>query len=221
MRRRRWRRIVRGPVVGPTAWIDAAFEGLSVPRGAHRHDPQPGAARKGTRRDIDVVETARRRPAGQEFADHVDGDLGGPVEIGVLVVFERYGDARDPEKRPLDGGRHGAGVEHVDAGIQSAIDAADDDVGPPRAELRDPEFHGIGGAAVDGPATAAASLEDLLGRQRREERDGVADPALFGRWRHDAHFADPAERALQCRQPRGKDSIVVGEQREHGENLTL
>ena len=48
-----------------------------------------------------------------------------------------------------------------------------------------PEFHAVGRAAFDGPAAPAVAVEHFLDRQRREERDRMADAALLGGRRDD------------------------------------
>lgn len=122
----------------------------------------------------------------------------------MLVILERDGDARDPEECSFDRGRHRAGVEHVDPGVEPAVDAADDDVRPSRAKLRDPQLHRISRAAVDCPAAAVATREDLLGRQGREKRDRVPHAALLRGGGHDAHVAEPAEGSFERASPGAK-----------------
>ena len=215
--RRRRRGIVRGPVIRAAPGIDPSLEGLAVAGDTHRHDPQFRRAAEGPRRDVDVVEAAGRRAAGEQTGQHLPGDLRGPVVIGMLIPLERHGDARDSEKCPLDRGGHRARVEHVDAGVESAVDPADDEVWPPRAELGDAQLDGVGRTAVDRPAAAPRAVEDLLRCQGSEKRDRMPHTALLRRWGDDAHITEPSQGPLQGRQTGGKDSIVVGEQRQHGD----
>ena len=49
----------------------------------------------------------------------------------------------------------------------------------------------------------------------------MTDPALFGRGGDDMDLADSGEFALQGRQAGGVDTVVVGEQDEHGLNSVL
>ena len=110
------------------------------------------------------------------------------AKLRVLVVFERDGDAGEAEERPFDGRGDGAGVEHVDARVQPAVDAADDDVGPPRAELEEAELHAVGRTSFDGPTAphAAVGLVFLAGNHGREKRHRMPDAALLDGRRDDA-----------------------------------
>jgi len=139
----------------------------------------------------------------------------------MLVPFERHGDARDAEERPFDRGGHGARVEHVDPRVEAAVDPADDQIGPPRTELRDPELDRVGRTAVHGPAAAPVTVEHLLGRQWRQERDRMPHAALLGGGCDDLHVAQLGEGFFQGGEPRGEDPVVVGEHDEHGREYTV
>ena len=133
----------------------------------------------------------------------------------MLVPLETHGNARDPEEGPFDRRCDGPRIEDVDPGIEAAVDPADDDIGPTREELRDPQLDGVGRAAVDGPSAQARAIEDLLGRQRGQEGDCMPDPALFGRGGDGNNVAQPPQGTLHRGQSGGKDPIVIRQQREH------
>ena len=117
---------------------------------------------------------------GDDPFNHSPGNGRGTAKVGVLVEFERDRHAGNAEKRPFDRRRHRARVEHVDAGIQSAVYPAHDQVGAAGTTLEQAQFDAIGRAAVDGPAAAFALVEDFFDGQRREIGDRVADAALLG-----------------------------------------
>ena len=87
------------------------------------------------------------------------------LELGVL---QRTGDAGAAEERPLDGGGHGAGIEHVDAGVGAGVEAADDQVGRLRQQFAQGQLDAVGRPALDRPAQRLLLLvEDFLHDQRR------------------------------------------------------
>ena len=132
------RRIFGRPVVGPAARIDAALVVLAVPRHAHRHhaDMRPRRGH-GLRRKVHVVQLGARALLRQDLCDDAAGQHGCPFEVRLRIVFERHGDAGDLEERAFDRRGHRAGVQDVDAGVESAVDAADDQVRASRTELED------------------------------------------------------------------------------------
>ena len=213
------RRIVCGPPIRAAPGVDPALEHLAVASHAHRHHPQLGTPSQCRGGDIDVEQASGRRPPLEELPDQGGRDSGGPVVVGMVVPLKRHSDARDPEKGPLDRRRHGARIEHVDPGVEPAIDPADHEIGPTRAELGDAQLHRIGRAAINGPTAAAISLKHLLGRQRREECDRVADAALLRGGRDNLDLSKPTQRSLERSQSRGKDAVVVCQEHEHGRTI--
>src|SRR5205814_13190 len=104
----------------------------------------------------------------------------------------RDGNAGYIEERAFDSRRHGSRVEHVDARVQAAVHAADDQIGSLAAKLEDTELDAVGRAAFDGPASAPLAVVDFLGDQRPKERDRVTDAALLGGRGDDADVAQRA-----------------------------
>ena len=195
---------------------------VAVAGHVHRHDAHLRRAGKRGRRNVQIVELRLVAFLIENLADDFAGEPGGLVEAGVLVELERDGHAGDAEERPFDGRRHRARVKHVDPGVQSAVDAADDQIGRARAELEDADLDAIGGASLDGPTPAAFAFgpafvaEDLLDDQRRQIGDRVAHAALFGGRGHDHHVAQGAHFPFESRQAGGVNSIVVRQKYQHG-----
>ena len=152
-----------------------------------------------SRWDVDVVETACLGLAGKDFGNHIQRDRGGAIKVCVLVVLQRDGDACDAKKRPFDRRSDSSRVEHVDAGVETAVDAADHKIGPLWTKLRDAQLDCIGRTAVHGPPTATVTLKNLLSRQRCEKRDGMTNAALFSGRSHDVHRTDPMQTSLHRR----------------------
>ena len=170
---------------------------------------------QGRRGDVDVEQAAGRGLTSQQPVNHRRRKLGRPVVLKVVVPLKRHCDASNAEKGPLDRGGHRAGIEHIDAGVQAAVDAADHQVGPPRTELGDPQFDGVGRASIDGPAPAAVALKNLLGRQRGEKGDGVADPALLGGRGHHRRLQPSRQGPLDRSEAGGVHAVIIGQQGKH------
>ena len=152
-----------------------------------------------SRWDVDVVETACLGLAGKDFGNHIQRDRGGAIKVCVLVVLQRDGDACDAKKSSLDRRGDRPRIEHVDAGVETAVDAADHKIGSLWTKLRDAQLDCIGRTAVHGPPTATVTLKNLLSRQRCEKRDGMTNAALFSGRSHDVHCADPLQTSLHRR----------------------
>src|SRR5207302_354736 len=106
----------------------------------------------------------------------------------------------------------GAGINHVGAGVGPEVDAGDDEVGRPRQDRLDGDLHAVGRHPIHGVAKADIAPHDLLGPQRKQQRDGVPDGAALGVRRYHLDVADLAQLL-----PGGEDSsrvnaVVVGEE---------
>ena len=133
----------------------------------------------------------------------------------MFVVLQRDGHAGDAEKSPFYGGRHRAGVQHVYARVQSAVDSAYDQIGLARAKLMDADFHAVGRTAFDRPAQPlvavwAILMKDLLDDQGRQIGDRMAHAALLGCRGYYHHFAQMAHFPGHGRQARCVNAVVVG-----------
>ena len=89
----------------------------------------------------------------------------------MFIELQRYGDTGHAEKRSFDCGRDRAGIENVDPGVQSAVDAADDHIGRLVKILEDADLHAVGGASFHRPAAPSIAVVDFLANQRHQECD--------------------------------------------------
>ena len=215
VRRGRGRRVIGGPKVGSAPRIDAPFKRLAIPGSTHRHHPHLRLALEGGGGDVDVVEATGRGLSREKLFDHLHGHSRRPIEVGMFVKLQRHRNARDAEEGPFHSRAHRARIEHIDSRIEAAVDTAHHQIGPPGKKLRYPQLHRVGRAAIHRKAPAAVAVKDLLGGQRSEKRDRVADPALLSRRGDHAHLTDPFQRSFQRSETGGEDAVVVGEQSQH------
>src|SRR5439155_24926523 len=103
-----WRRIVGGPVIRAAAGVRAFDERLAIARDAHWHNLDRRLSLAGDRGNVQVVKLRLGAFLREDLLDDACGDLSGAAEVGVLVIFERAGDAGDAEERPFDRGSDGA-----------------------------------------------------------------------------------------------------------------
>ena len=128
-----------GPEVGSTPGIKPFFEdfpGFFQTEGEHFQTEGPFRAGFG---EVDVPEGTGGLILIENLRNDFDGESGGLFKIGMRIHGEGDGDGGGAEEGTFDGGGDGAGVEDVDSGIGTSVDAADDDVGFGFAEFLDAE----------------------------------------------------------------------------------
>src|SRR5262245_25294524 len=91
-------RIVGRPVVRAASRVGPLDELLAVARDAHRHDLDFARTLAGEGGNVEVVKLRLRSLLGDNLLDDAAGDLSRPLEVGVLVVFQRAGDTGDAEE---------------------------------------------------------------------------------------------------------------------------
>ena len=114
------------------------------------------------RGNVQVIQLWSRFLLFEDLLDDAASQHSRLVELSVLVIFQRYCNTRDTEERTFDRRRPRAGIEHVDARVQAAVDAADDEVRPLRAEFKDAQLDAIRRTSFDGPAATAVAVVNLF-----------------------------------------------------------
>lgn len=199
-----------GPEVGSAPGIEPFFEdfpGFFQTEGEHFQTEGPFGAGFG---EVDVPEGTGDSILIENLRNDFDGEACGLFEIWVRIHGEGDGDGGDAEEGSFDGGGDGAGVEDVDSGIGTAVDAADDDVGFGFAEFLDAEFRTIGGAAIDFPSEVGLAAEDFLNDQGLEVGDGMGDTALIDGGGDDLDVSEMLEFFVEGGEAGGVDAIIVG-----------
>src|SRR5205814_200916 len=156
----------------------------------------------------------------QNLLDDAGGDLRRSAEIGVLVVFQRAGNAGDAKECAFNRRGDRAGIEHINAGVESAVEAADDDIGPLATKLKDAELDAVRRAALDSPTSQPLAVIDLLSYQWRKKCNRMGDAALLCSGCNHDDIAQAAQLGLQGLQPGSVDAVVVGKQDQHAFDVT-
>src|SRR5262249_21209425 len=118
------------PEVDPAARIGAAVEAFDVAGDVLRSDLDAAHRPFFQARGVDVEQAAVGGPVGGDLLDDLPGEHGGALKVQRLDlgVFQRHGDAGAAKESALDGRRHRAGIEDVDAGVRPGVEAADDQI---------------------------------------------------------------------------------------------
>ena len=126
----------------------------------------------------------------------------------------RQSERRNADHGAFDGAGHGAGIDHVLAGIAAAIDAGEDEIGALAVEhVARAHDDAIGGRTAHGEAP----LGDLAQPQRIVERQRMGDARLVVfRRDHPDIVGEGARDLLADVEALGVDAVIIGDQDAHG-----
>ena len=157
--------------------------------------PQPPQGRQRHVRDVDIENECGLERALDQLPDELSGNFGGGLEVRLRVRRRAQGnrDGGQAEEAPLDGRRHGAGIEHVIAQVRAVVDPGDHHVMLVVEQAGDREVHAVGRRALN-VVDARLGLEHPQGHI---EGQGVARATAIAVRRDDGDLGEVCERLLE------------------------
>ncbi|MOA21440.1 hypothetical protein D3C78_1419310 [compost metagenome] len=125
---------------------------------------------------------------------------------------QREGERRLVEEAAFQGGRHGAGIQHVVTQIGAQVDARHHHVGGVLEQAVEAQVHAVGRRTVD----ADEAVVQPLRMQRTVEGQRTAGPAAVGIGGDHHALGVIRQRLVQRNYPGGVHAVIVGDQYSHG-----